>query len=182
MQQYSQYRKKNLTPRRASNSFFSDYQKKSKPRPKSAFAETDLQIKIARYISQEYSDVIFISSGNGIKKNKAQAGIWRAINSEKGQPDMILLHPSRGYHGLCLEIKKDGEKVYKKDGSLRRQMVKVKNKYGIVVGEYNHLQKQHDCLLALNNRGYFARFVIGYDKAIQAIDWYMQRPVTKQLF
>lgn len=40
----------------------------------------------------------------------AQGAIRKAMGVKRGVSDLILLHPARGYHGACIELKAPGNK------------------------------------------------------------------------
>ena len=61
--------------------------------------------------------------------------------------------------GLMIELKKEGTRIFKKDGTL-------------VADE--HIREQFDMLAELRNRGYAAEFACGFDEAKKLIDDYME--------
>ena len=61
--------------------------------------------------------------------------------------------------GLYLEIKKDGEKLTKKDGSWRTP----------------HIAEQAEALEKLRAKGYRAEFGVGFDRCKKIIDEYLRR-------
>ena len=65
------------------------------------------------------------------------------------------------YHGLFIELKREGTRIYKKDG---------------VSFATSHLADQAKVLVALNRAGYLAMFAIGFDQAKQIIDEYLGGP------
>jgi hypothetical protein len=67
----------------------------------------------------------------------------------------LLVEP---YHGLFIELKKAGTRIYKKDGTL------VSNA---------HIREQFDMLESLRQAGYKAEFAIGFDEAKNIIDEYL---------
>ena len=70
----------------------------------------------------------------------------------------MIFEPRKNYYGLFLEIKKEGTKVYKKDGDLRSD---------------THLAQQEEILHQLKQKGYFAEFIVGFDQAKAVIDYYL---------
>lgn len=148
-------------------------------------AEENLQIRVANYLKKCYPDVIFNSDfAAGLELRDNQRITLSKVRSEGAHPDMFIMERRRGFAGLCLELKKEGFVVFKKDGSLRKSPYKRKyRRYGktlIVRGD--HLQEQQHMLDRLTAKGYYARFVVGYDQAVQMIDWYMQKPKNEELF
>lgn len=133
--------------------------------------ELDLQAQVADYIRLQYPDVIFHSDfGSGIKLTMGQAIKQKRLNGgRRSWPDMFiakakLMQTKDGLpfvkHGLFLELKKDGVRILKRDGSL-------------VADE--HIREQAKMLQALERNGYEARFAVGFDQAKQVIDNYIGR-------
>lgn len=121
--------------------------------------ETNLHIRIAYYIRHNYPDVIFTSESSGIKLTIGQAVLQKKMRSGRALPDLMVFEPRRGYNGMFLEIKKDGVNIYKKNGEIKRD---------------KHLQEQEEVLSRLTEKGYFAKFVVGYESAIALIDYYLE--------
>ena len=80
------------------------------------------------------------------------------MRSSAGLPDLWLLEPRKGYHACLLELKREGTDIYKKNGDLR------KNK---------HLSEQEEILHRLQEKGFFAKFVVGFDDAKAVVDFYL---------
>ena len=87
-----------------------------------------------------------------------QASQVKKLRSSRGFPDITLYEPRDRYSALFIELKRTGEKVFRKDGSIYTN---------------THLQEQHDMILKLRERGYYADFAIGFDKAKKLVDWYL---------
>lgn len=130
--------------------------------------ETWLQIKVAEYLNENYPDVIFHSDfGSGIKLPPYLAKIQAAQNGgRRGYPDMFIAEPrcditqkDHWLHGLYIELKAEGAKVYKRNGEL------VADK---------HIQEQAEMLAKLREKGYAAEFAVGLGEAQGLIDEYMK--------
>ena len=80
------------------------------------------------------------------------------MRSCSGLPDIMIFEPRKSYYGLFLEVKKEGAVVFKKDGDIRSD---------------KHLKEQEEILFQLQQKGYFAQFVIGFDEAKSIIDYYL---------
>lgn len=119
--------------------------------------EEDLQIMVCDYIRSLWPGVIFNSDGAGNNVSKAQAGKNTQLRSGPGFPDVFVAEPRGGYHGLFLELKREGTKLHKKDGSWANL----------------HIQQQAEVLTKLDEAGYYAWFAIGWDEAKEIIDEYM---------
>ena len=132
--------------------------------------EIEIQARVADYLRLRYPDVIFHSDfGSGIKLTMSQAVKQKRLNGgRRSWPDMFIAKPKLGVdgdgqhfyqHGLFLELKKDGTRILKKDGS-------------VVADE--HIREQMKMLQALYRLGYRAEFAVGFDQAKQIIDDYMR--------
>lgn len=87
----------------------------------------------------------------------------RALSSGKGWSDLFIPYPSRGYHGLFLEIKKEGVRIKRRDGQLVSD---------------DQIRTEAAFLQRMNRLGYFARFGIGMDNCERFIRWYLNPNYT----
>jgi hypothetical protein len=71
---------------------------------------------------------------------------------------LIILEPKGKFHGLCIELKI--KSPFKKNGEL------LKNE---------HLEGQQKSIFDLQQKGYFAKFSVGFDETKELIDWYMSQ-------
>src|SRR5260221_11074897 len=90
--------------------------------------------QICDYLRFQYPHIIFNSDGAGNNLSRAQAGMSKMLRSSSGVPDLMIFSPQRGYHGFFLELKREGTKLWTKDGRCASE----------------HIQKQHEMLEALN--------------------------------
>jgi len=120
--------------------------------------EEQTHLKLCNYLHTNYPDIIFTSDLNGIKLTPGQARKIKNLKSSKGIPDLIIFEPNKFYFGLLLEIKKEGVKVFKKNGDI------IKNE---------HIQEQNTMIERLKQKGFLASFGIGYDDCKNIIDMYM---------
>lgn len=123
--------------------------------------ELELQAQVADYIRLQYPSVIFHSDfGSGIKLTMGQAIKQKRLNGgRRAWPDMLLAEPRGDYHALFIELKREGTRIYKKDGTLVSD---------------EHIREQYDMLHDLRARGYAAEFGIGFEGAKKLIDDYMK--------
>jgi hypothetical protein len=123
--------------------------------------ELELQAQVADYIRLQYPDVIFHSDfGSGIKLTMGQAIKQKRLNGgRRAWPDMFIAEPKGKYSGLFIELKKEGVRIFKKDGTLVSD---------------EHIREQYDMLEQLRRRGYAANFSCGFDEAKALIDRYMR--------
>lgn len=140
--------------------------------------ESELQTQVADYIRLRYPKVLFHSDfGSGIKLTMGQAIKQKRQNGgRRAWPDMFIAEPRApkklikregwlpadifgcGYHGLFLELKKEGTRLRKKNGDYASE----------------HIKEQSLLLRALGDKGYRAVFVVGFDEAKKIIDEYLR--------
>ena len=121
-------------------------------------SEKTLHKAVCRYISLQYPEVMFVSEPGGIRVTPGIAREIAKLRSDIGLPDLYILEPSKGHHGLILELKKDIDEYRNKKGEIRGN---------------KHIQIQNKILKKLRRRGYFAVFAGGFDEAQRIIDWYL---------
>lgn len=117
--------------------------------------ETKIYLSLSQYLQLQYPDIVFHFD---IKLQSLGAGIInKRMNPINGFSDLVIFEPRGNLHGLFLEIKKDGEKLFK------------------INGEYKtpHLKEQADFLEKMNQKGYYAKFGIGWEECIDIIKKYL---------
>lgn len=123
--------------------------------------EENVHLRVCGYLKMLHPDVIFMSDiASGMRMSIGQAVKAKKFRSSRGQPDLFIAKPSRNMHGLFIEIKKEGTKIYLKDGET-------------VVSD-PHIQEQWAILDELRLMGYAAEFGIGYDECIRIIESYLK--------
>lgn len=122
-------------------------------------SEEILHEEVARYIRLLYPKVIFNSDMSGIKLSMFQSKKAAKLRSSRAFPDLVVYEPVDNYKGLFIELKADGVKIFKKDGSL------VANK---------HIKEQAEMIEKLREKGYAAYFACGIDEAVKIIDDYLK--------
>lgn len=123
------------------------------------FKEYHLQKQICEYIKLQYPNVYFYSdSVAAVKLTMGQAVRNKAIqNSNFKAPDIMVIQPSKHFHGLFMELKI--ESPYKKNGELYAD---------------EHLRGQAETIEKLKKLGYCADFIWSFDMAKSFIDNYMK--------
>ena len=122
-------------------------------------SEAELQKQVAIYIRMQYPDVIFHSDfGSGVKLTPWQARMQKMQNGgRRAWPDMMIAEPIGNYHGLFIELKRDGARLKKQNGEWAS----------------SHIAEQNIMLNELSNKGYKAEFAIGFEQALDLIDDYL---------
>ena len=127
-------------------------------------SEKSLHKAVCQYIRLRYPGVLFNSDLAGATKlTIGQAVSMKHLRSDRGWPDIFIAEPRGEYHGLFIELKAEGTKLYKKNGDPATP----------------HIEEQLYCLLQLKKRGYQTAFAIGFDNAKQIMDEYLTSLVKK---
>ena len=138
-------------------------------------SEHNLYEQIARYLQQQYPNVIYrFDVGADLKLTPGQAAKHKRLHPERGYPDLYIAESSENinskdwngivrewgfYFGLYLEIKTESNSPYKKDGTLKKDQ---------------HLEEQARMLEKLRARGYKAEFGVGFEGCKKIIDEYLR--------
>lgn len=122
-------------------------------------SEKALTSQICTYIRLQYPEVYFFTDPSGMfQKGWGAKKQLHDNRSTHAQLDVIILEPRGWYHGLVVELKREGERLYKKDNT------PVTPHVGDQMESVNHLLR----------KGYFADFAIGFYQAKEVIDRYLK--------
>ena len=147
-------------------------------------SEHNLYEQIARYLQQQYPDVIYrFDIAADLKLTSGQAAKHHRLHPTRGYPDLFIAHQGevvfgpcndrRLVYGLYLEIKKDGTKL-KRDKDAKKPLkgeIKIRK-----MGDWwdKHVEEQAEMLERLRQAGYKAEFGVGFDECKQIIDKYLR--------
>ena len=123
-------------------------------------SEKTLHRGVSDYIRYQYPGVIFNTDLSGaMRLTIGQAKAFKNLRSSRAFPDLMIYEPRANFKGLFIELKKEGQYIYKK----RTQ-------------EYvnEHVREQAEMIQRLTVRGYCACFCIGFDQAKKVIDEYLK--------
>lgn len=122
-------------------------------------SEAELQKNLATFIRLQYPNAVFHSDfGSGVKLTYKQAITQKIQNGgRRAWPDLFIAEPRGKYHGLFVELKKDGVRLKKKNGDWATE----------------HIWEQAEVLEELRKRGYKAEFSVGFNETIELIDEYL---------
>lgn len=146
-------------------------------------SETNLQAQIAGYLRLQYPDVMFHSDfGSGIKLTIGQAKVQKRQNGgRRAWPDMFISEPAPRcidgswkyeWHGLYLEVKKDGTKLKREKDC--KKILKGDTKLRKAGDWWDlHIEEQAGMLEKLREKGYKAEFAVGFEEAKNIIDQYL---------
>lgn len=141
------------------NNAFNKYLKQRKKVRQAS--EESVQIAICNYIRFQYPNVIFnCDLASGMKLTIGQAVKAKKMRSSRGYPDLFIAKRNENYFGLYLELKKQGTKLFKKDG---------------ITFCDEHLREQEQMMKRLRCEGFEAQFAIGFDDAKTKIDNYLNQ-------
>ena len=115
------------------------------------------QERFCNYMKILHPDLIFYSDGSGLKLTKGLAIKFSKLKSSRAIPDMFISESIDGYHGLFIELKREGTRIFKKNGGYTTE----------------HIAEQAEMLGRLNKKGYYACFCIGYDECIDTLNNYL---------
>lgn len=106
-------------------------------------SEAEIQQSIAKYL--DFKGCLWCASAGGVRTSLSQAVRMKKTGYKKGFPDVFIYEPRRGFHGLAIEIKKQGGQS---------------------------TPEQRMWITDLDKRGYKALICKGIDECIKAIDEY----------
>ena len=121
--------------------------------------EYQLYKDVAAYLRLQYPKVMYRFDQAGLNLSRAQAGMTKAIQHSSGYPDLFIAEPRNGYHGLFIELKAEGTRIFKADGSPAT----------------DHITQQMDRLNDLTDRGYDCYIIAGFDSTKEVIDQYLRK-------
>lgn len=129
-------------------------------------SEHEIYEEIALHMQRNFPNVIYrFDLAADLKLTPGQARKHKKLHPHRGYPDLFIAQPrfvkySPGVDGfgLFLEIKKDGESPWRKDGKLKSD---------------KHINEQFDTLRELREKGYVAEFAVGLDEAKRLINKYL---------
>lgn len=121
--------------------------------------ERIIQRALTKYLNEYPVPVDFYNDWSaGAFLTVGQNAARMSMTSRGGWVDIFIAEPRNGHHGLFIELKKEGERVYLKDGTLSKSA---------------QIQKEGAFLARQREKGYKAVFGIGYAHAKNIIDTYL---------
>lgn len=118
--------------------------------------EDKTQMAILDYCKMVYPNLYLtvIKIHNEGQRARSTNRILPRLGMRAGASDLFFAYPTKKYHGLWMEIKKDGWKM--------------------TVAQRDHVQRQTNFIDQQNQNGYLARMVIGVDEGIKLLNEYMR--------
>jgi hypothetical protein len=126
--------------------------------------EDRVHIQVIQWLQYAYPRAIFHSDAAGELMTASMRIRQSKVNmKEMSWPDLEIPEAHRGFFGMYVEIKREGEQLYKANGTLKN----------------DHLERQAHILGKLTARNYYAIFAKGFEEITQQITWYLSGPKTK---
>lgn len=129
--------------------------------------EHQLYEQVALYLQMRYPRAIYrFDLAADLKLTPGQAVRHKKLHRFRGYPDLFVAYPvprcvngswNHEYHGLMIELKKEGTRLRKRNGDWAS----------------DHIAEQAAVLERLEDAGYRAVFAVGFDEARKIIDEYM---------
>lgn len=126
---------------------------------KTTSKEVNVHRQVCEYIKLQYPKVIFNTDLSGIRLTIGQAVKLKSLRSSRAFPDLVIYEPRYGFHGMFIELKREGEVIYNKNFQPATP----------------HIKEQLDFMLRLRAVGYNAIFCCGFEAAKKEIDEYLMR-------
>lgn len=123
--------------------------------------EYNLHVAVVNSIKTRWPSVLFRSDLGGVRVNMGTAMKIKPLQRHRGWPDLMIAEKRFPYNALFLEIKTDLADLLTKNG----QRIKA--------GARKHILEQAANITMLEDRSFAARFVFGYDDAMDAIEKYL---------
>tara|TARA_R100000951_G_scaffold96657_1_gene85994 strand:+ start:101 stop:520 length:420 start_codon:yes stop_codon:yes gene_type:complete len=120
--------------------------------------EDILQRQVIEYLELKYK-VTPICMGTESRKTPFEQFKFKWMGGRKGVSDLFIPKPSGMFSGLFIELKREGAKIFKKNGDLY-----ASNK--------DHHQRQLDFINDMSLNGYMSAMCIGFDSTKSVIDSY----------
>jgi hypothetical protein len=126
---------------------------------KGATKEVNVHRQVCEYLRLAYPNCIFNTDLSGIRLTMGQAVKVKALRSSRAFPDLVIYEPRNGYHGLFIELKREGERIMTKAGGASTP----------------HIAEQSDLMAKLGERRYQVFFACGFTEAKKIIDEYLKK-------
>jgi len=121
--------------------------------------EYSITCALRSFLSYQYPSVIMRCGLEGVRLPIGLAVKVKRLNPHRGFPDIMIFEPRGKYHGLMIELKRNQEALFTKSGNYRKSQ---------------HIQEQHQMLIALEARGYKACFATSFIQAKSLISEYLE--------
>lgn len=125
-------------------------------------SEKDEQKLFKKYMDIQWPEVLWnFDMGGAMLGSYAYAMEMHRQGNRKGWPDIFVAEAKGEYHGLFIELKKTGTKLYTKKGEP-------------IKGSKDRIATQLAVLSHLEKKGYKAIMAFGFDEARKVLEDYMR--------
>lgn len=124
------------------------YKKETERRKKNTSPEHDLQVRCVWWFRSQYKKAMIFAIPNGGQRNVIVAKRMKDEGVTRGIPDLCIPYPSKGFHGLYIEMKAG------KRGKVSPEQAQVMN--------------------TLNALGYYCAVCRDFDEFKTEVDRYMR--------
>jgi hypothetical protein len=155
-------------------------------------AELSLQIEMCKWLKTVLPKGVHFTSdtGSGAFNNKFEKHLHNQQQSSVHQPDIKIFAARRGYHGLCIELKRDGFELRMKRNGTKIRLRKDK-RGRIIERDYKirlkgdwaslHIESQAKVLEDYVRQGYYAHFACGEEAFKKIVCWYFEIPYIENV-
>jgi hypothetical protein len=127
------------------------------PRPP-VDSEEMVMRQITSHLQAHWENALYhVDFGSGANLNRSQAIKQTLLNGRRGHPDVVIYEPRGSFIGLAIEVKREGERLYKRDKAPVTP----------------HVAEQRQYLGEMALRGWYAVFGVGAVDCLQLIDDYL---------
>lgn len=164
-------------------------EKKTDRKPKENH-ELRLQLQMCDWLRDVLPSGIHFTcdTASGAFNSKFEKTLHNRQQSSIHQPDMKIFASRRGYHGLMIELKRDGTKLRRtKDGT--KIAVRRNGNGKIIERDYKirktgdwfnlHIENQANVMGQYVRQGYCAKFAVGETAFKKIVCWYFDIPYTE---
>lgn len=130
--------------------------------------EEKVHIFFADWIKWKYPDLRFNVDCSGMRITMGLRMKLKRMRSEHKKLDFFLEEPVGDYSGLYIEIKKDRDSLFYKNGGLKPRIKTLKD--GTKVDDH---KEQWLEILDCRRRGYAAYFACGKEHCIETLERYL---------
>jgi hypothetical protein len=124
------------------------------------------QFQFISFLKTNYPDILFRVAVDGVRLSIGTAVKLKKNGVlQKSLPDIEIFYPTKDYHGLFIEMKITGRKLFKKDNSYIDE----------------HTLEQAQILTKFNQIGYYASFGLGYEHAKNILISYINNDYNELL-
>lgn len=94
--------------------------------------ESRIQQACVTWFRYQFPRLVMFAVPNGGYRNAVTGAVLKAEGVLAGVSDLILLHPSGGYHGLCIEMKTPRGRQAETQKAFQKRVEGVGYKYALV--------------------------------------------------